>query len=122
MKGFRRIPRGISFSRGGFAGVIGMPLISAERGNWSAGVHGGQECTPTYFPRLDWINSHGTSEILQFLHGCSSMTLHRIRLLLQVLHAFFARDRALVEVTGEVALLDIVSPSYSYLVRSISIG
>lgn len=46
-----------------------------------------------YFPRLDFINSHGTPAVLQFLQGCSSITLQRIRRELQTLHAFFARDR-----------------------------
>jgi hypothetical protein len=48
---------------------------------------------PTYFPRLDFMSSQGISAVLQFLQGCSSITLHRTRLELQVLHAFFARDR-----------------------------
>jgi hypothetical protein len=39
------------------------------------------------------MSSQGTSAVLQFLHGCSSITLHRTRRELHVLHAFFARDR-----------------------------
>jgi hypothetical protein len=47
----------------------------------------------TYFPRFDFMSSQGISAVLQFLHGCSSITLHRTRRELQALQAFFARDR-----------------------------
>ena len=68
-----------------------MPLIpkdlSIKTGNWR-GLG-----SSTYFPRLEFISSQGTSAVLQFLHGCSSITLHLTRLKLQDLHAFFARTR-----------------------------
>ena len=79
--------------------------------NWSVFRALKSQLNLTYFPRRDCISSQGTSEALQFLHGCSSMTLHRIRRLLHVLQAFFARDRTLVATTGFVELVDIVSRS-----------
>lgn len=54
----------------------------------------------TYFPLLDLVSSHGTPAFLQFLQGCSSITLQRIRRELQILQAFFARDRTRADALG----------------------
>jgi hypothetical protein len=71
---------------------------------------------PTHFPRLDFMSSQGTSAILQFLHGFSSITLHRTRRELHALHAFFARDRgrppAVVSVELVVMLSNLMVQAY----------
>lgn len=54
----------------------------------------------THFPRFDCINSHDIFDDLQLLQGCSSITLHRILLALQTLHAFFARDLVRISFVG----------------------
>jgi hypothetical protein len=70
-----------------------MSLVSADNALAQLETEGGWMGVPTYFPRLDFMSSQGTSAVLQFLHGFSSITLHRTRRELHALHAFFARDR-----------------------------
>jgi hypothetical protein len=64
------------------------------------------------------MSSHVTSAVLQFLQGCSSITLHRTRLELQALHAFFARDRIRPLTVSEVEfvgmMLIIKAQSYGW--------
>ena len=48
----------------------------------------------TYFPRLDTPISHFSFNAMQFSQGCFSITLHRMRRRLQVVHAFLARGLA----------------------------
>jgi hypothetical protein len=76
---------------------------------------------PAYFPRLDFINSQGTSASLQFLQGCSSITLQRIRRELQILQAFFACSRTRVVPPGVSGFADdmfVDSRIYGRTIRS----
>ena len=50
--------------------------------------------TSTYFPLLDNPISHFSFNAMQFSQGCFSITLHRMRRRLQVVHAFLARGLA----------------------------
>ena len=60
------------------------------------------------------MSSQGTSADLQFLHGCSSITLHRTRRELHALHAFFARDRGrpLTVLAVSAAELFVILPNF----------
>lgn len=90
-----------------------MSLVSGDSRLAELRIEG---AIPTYFPRLDFMSSQGTSAALQFLHGFSSITLHRTRRELHALHAFFARDRgrppAVVSVELVVMLFNLMVQAY----------
>lgn len=63
-----------------------------------------------YFPRFDIPISHFSPNVTQLAQGCCSITSHRIRRRLHVVHAFLARGLAgdIEQIGGYKALTCIV--------------